>query len=50
LENANHVMKYETKIRSELTPDYVMTSYGAENVGLDPAAVETITAWLKAHL
>jgi esterase/lipase len=50
MENTNHVMKSEAKPRSELTPEWVMTSYSSEDVPLDPGTVETISSWLKAHL
>jgi uncharacterized protein len=46
LENANHVLKYEPMDRVEITASHVMASYGAEETGLDPAAVDVITTWL----
>jgi fermentation-respiration switch protein FrsA (DUF1100 family) len=49
-ENANHVLKFEPKPRSQLTPAEVMTTYSADDVMLDPDPVETITTWLQAHL
>ncbi len=48
-ENANHVLKFEPKHRSELTAAEVMGSYSADNVPLDPEPVAAITAWLQAH-
>jgi alpha-beta hydrolase superfamily lysophospholipase len=50
LENANHVLKFEPKPRSQLTPAEVMTTYSAEDVLLDPESVEAITSWLQAVL
>ncbi len=49
-ENTNHVLKFEPKPRSELTPAEVMATYSAQEVMLDPEPVEAITAWLRAHL
>ena len=49
-ENANHVLKFEPKPRSQLTPAEVMASYSADEVMLDPEAVEIIISWLKARL
>ncbi len=49
-ENANHVLKYEPKPRSELTAVQVMVSYGADNVMLDPDPVAAIISWLQAQL
>ena len=49
-ENANHVLKYEPKLRSQLTPAEVMVSYGSEDVMLDPDAVEGIVLWLRTQL
>jgi pimeloyl-ACP methyl ester carboxylesterase len=48
-ENANHVLKYEPRARSELTPASVMASYSASDTVLDAETVETITSWLKTH-
>ena len=49
-ENATHVLKYEPRPRSELTPAAVMASYSASDTTLDAEAVETITSWLKTHI
>jgi fermentation-respiration switch protein FrsA (DUF1100 family) len=46
-ENANHVLKFEPRSRTELTPAVVAVSYGAEDTTLDPDTVETISSWLK---
>lgn len=46
-ENANHVLKFEPKRRSQLTPAEVMATYGADEVLLDPEAVEVIISWLR---
>jgi uncharacterized protein len=48
LENANHVLKYEPKDRAAITPEHAMATYSADDTTLDPAAVETITAWLAS--
>jgi hypothetical protein len=48
-ENATHVLKYEARDRSQLTPAVVMASYSADDTMLDAGTVETITAWLKAY-
>jgi uncharacterized protein len=48
LENANHILKYEPLDRAGITPDHAMATYGANDTTLDPAAVETITAWLSS--
>jgi uncharacterized protein len=48
-ENATHVLKYEARDRSQLTPAAVMASYGASDTALDAETVATITSWLKAH-
>jgi len=48
-ENANHVLKYEAKPISQLTPAEVMATYSAEDGVLDPDSVEIITSWLRAH-
>jgi hypothetical protein len=50
LENANHVLKSEPKPRAKLTAAEVMMTYSAEEVLLDPIAVDTIASWLKEHL
>jgi hypothetical protein len=49
-ENANHVLKFEPKPRSEITPADAMATYSAEGVALDPETVETIISWLQARL
>jgi uncharacterized protein len=48
LDHANHVLKYEPLDRAEITPDHAMVTYSAGDITLDPAAVETITAWLTS--
>jgi hypothetical protein len=50
LENASHVLKYEPRSRAQLTPTEVMTSYGADDVMLDPDTVDSIASWLRARL
>jgi uncharacterized protein len=49
-ENANHVLKFEPKPRSQLTAAEVMAAYNAEEMDLDPEPVQTILSWLRAHL
>jgi alpha-beta hydrolase superfamily lysophospholipase len=49
-ENANHVMKFEPKPRSQLTPNEVMLTYSADDVLLDPEPVAGIISWLQNHL
>ncbi len=49
-ENANHVLKFEPKPRSQLTPADVMVTYGSDDVMLNSDAVDGITSWLRAHL
>jgi hypothetical protein len=49
-ENANHVLKFEPKPRSQLTPADVMASYSADEVMLDPDSIDTITSWLRSQL
>lgn len=50
LENANHVLKFEPKPRSQLTPADVMATYSSDEVMLDPDAVNGISSWLRAQL
>ncbi len=50
MENANHVLKFEPKPRSQITPADAMASYSADDVMLDPDSVDTITSWLRAQL
>ena len=47
-ENASHVLKFEPRPRSQLTPAEVMATYSADDVLLDPVSVEGITSWLQA--
>jgi uncharacterized protein len=49
LENASHVLKYEPLERAAITPEHAMATYSAGEIPLDPAAVETITAWLASQ-
>jgi pimeloyl-ACP methyl ester carboxylesterase len=48
-EHANHVLKYEPRNRSQLTPAEVMQSYGAADTRLDDDVLKAITDWLNAH-
>ncbi len=47
-ENANHVLRVEPKPRAQLNPTEVMATYNADDVPLDPDAVDLITSWLRA--
>ena len=48
-ENANHVLKYEPKERSQLPPAEVVAGYNSSDRHLDPDALAEIETWLKAH-
>jgi uncharacterized protein len=48
-ENASHVMKYEPRLRAELTPAEVMQTYSGDQTALDPEPVEAIVSWLRAQ-
>jgi uncharacterized protein len=48
-ENANHVLKYEPKPRSELAQPEAVPRYNAPDVRLDPDALASILEWLAAH-
>jgi uncharacterized protein len=48
-DNANHVLKHESKPREQLTPTDITNSYSAEGTGLDAQVVDAITAWLNAQ-
>jgi pimeloyl-ACP methyl ester carboxylesterase len=50
LENANHVLKFEPRPRSELDAAEVTSGYNAETAQLDPETVDTIQGWLKDHI
>jgi pimeloyl-ACP methyl ester carboxylesterase len=45
-ENANHVLKYEARQRSQLTAANVAASYNADTSVLDEETVTAITSWL----
>lgn len=47
-ENANHILKHETRPRSDLTA-MDATGYNAPGTGLDPEVVRAIIGWLKTH-
>lgn len=49
-ENANHVLKYEPKPRSELAQPEVVPRYNAPDAHLDPGTLADILAWLTAHV
>jgi pimeloyl-ACP methyl ester carboxylesterase len=48
-ENANHVLKYEPKPRSELAQPEAVPRYNAPNAYLDPDALAGMLEWLAAH-
>jgi pimeloyl-ACP methyl ester carboxylesterase len=48
-ENANHVLKQELRLRSELVPAEVTQSYNGPDTRLDPQALVGILEWLAAH-
>jgi pimeloyl-ACP methyl ester carboxylesterase len=48
-ENANHVLKYEERPRSELSAD-VAAHYNDPDNHLDPQTLTVMLDWLKAHL
>jgi pimeloyl-ACP methyl ester carboxylesterase len=48
-ENANHVLKYEPKSRSELAQPQALPRYNAPDATLDSEAMASIVAWLAAH-
>lgn len=47
LENANHVLKFEPKPRSELNAVEASTSYNAEGTRLDGEVVKAVLDWLR---
>ncbi len=48
-ENANHVLKLESKNRNELTPDYIGRSYNSADSVLDGEVLSMISDWLRRH-
>jgi pimeloyl-ACP methyl ester carboxylesterase len=48
-ENANHVLKQELRLRSELVPVEMAESYNGLDTRLDPQALASILEWLAAH-
>jgi pimeloyl-ACP methyl ester carboxylesterase len=48
-ENANHVLKHESKPRSELAQPEAVPRYNAPDATLDPDAMASILSWLAAH-
>jgi pimeloyl-ACP methyl ester carboxylesterase len=48
-ENVNHVLKHESRPRSELVPADVAASYNSPDAHLDPEVQASITTWLAAH-
>ena len=48
-ENANHVLKEELRLRSELVPASMTESYNGPDTRLDPQALASIREWLAAH-
>ena len=48
-EHANHVLKHETKPRSELSAAQVVASYNGPDATLDAEAMASIIDWLVQH-
>ena len=48
-ENANHVLKHESRERSQLTAAEVTASYNADTSVLDEETVTAITTWLESQ-
>jgi pimeloyl-ACP methyl ester carboxylesterase len=48
-ENANHVLKYEPKPRSELAQPEAVARYNAPDAYLDPDTLAGMLEWLAAH-
>jgi uncharacterized protein len=48
-ENTNHVLKYESRPRSELAQPEAVPRYNAPDARLDPQALASILEWLAAH-
>ena len=48
-ENANHVLKFEPKLREELTVDNAIQNYNGQDSTLDPETFKTILAWLTKY-
>jgi pimeloyl-ACP methyl ester carboxylesterase len=48
-ENANHVLKYESKPRAELTQPEAVPRYNAPDAALDSESMADIVSWLAAH-
>jgi uncharacterized protein len=48
-EHANHVLKHESKPRSELSSAHVITSYNGAEAALDEDAMTSIVQWLIGH-
>ncbi|HEV8194866.1 MAG TPA: alpha/beta fold hydrolase [Ktedonobacterales bacterium] len=48
-ENANHVLKYEPRPRSELVQPEAVPRYNAPDARLDPEALASMLQWLAAH-
>lgn len=48
-EDANHILKYEPRPRSELEAEAVVQRYNAPDARLDPQSLSSIVAWLTDH-
>jgi pimeloyl-ACP methyl ester carboxylesterase len=48
-DNANHVLKHESRPRQHLAQTEAMTRYNAPDAYLDPDVATAITTWLTAH-
>lgn len=49
-ENANHVLKHETKTREEIRGSYTPAGYNAAEAQLDTEAMQTIVTWMKDQI
>lgn len=49
-ENANHVLKYESRPRGELVQAEMASGYNSPDARLDPEAMAAILEWLQAHI
>jgi alpha-beta hydrolase superfamily lysophospholipase len=49
-EDANHVLKHESRPRAALAAADVLASYNGPNAQLDPEAVRTVVEWLRSHI
>lgn len=48
-EDADHILKHESRPRAALTAEAAMASYNADDRDLDAETTSTIVAWLREH-